>query len=374
MSTWKGVSHARMTRSMHTLRGGEFKVLAAIRRLIPDGERRKLSQAEIAAKAKVSEGTVSAAMKTLNDVYLKRHFLGRGRGKGYEIEMLPPPEQQLPLPLDTPRKGSDHDLFDRTFSDGSGTPQTPPQKSSESDPFIFLDHAHEQQQQRGGVSTAADAVQTRPAGQLASETIAALVAAGAHPKLIQRVATANPGCTPADVAAALAAATIKPNAHTPPGLALECLASNQAVVLPRPRLEPSPPEEVPKPRLRGRAAPPGEEPNEQLRAALKAQLAPSPAPTRPAPAGTRLAPDLHQRWQAAQGLLRNQLAAGEFDTWLRRLDLAELAAGVATLVAPSAEIAEGALRRHGATIRRVLGDLVGTPVQLRIVAATPAAD
>lgn len=145
MNTWKGVSHARMTRSMSALRGGEYKVLAAVRRLIPDGERRKFSQADIAKRARVSEGTVSEAMKALDGAYLRRHFLGRGRGRGYEIEVLPPPEQQLPLPFEAPRKGSESDPYDRSFSSGIPTPQTPPNKGSDSDPSIFLDHAHEQQ-------------------------------------------------------------------------------------------------------------------------------------------------------------------------------------------------------------------------------------
>lgn len=85
--------YARMTRSMQGLSGAEFKVLAALRRLIPDGEQRKMSNAEIAAAARVGEGTVSTAMPVLEQGhFLKRHFLGRGRGRGYRIEMLTPPD------------------------------------------------------------------------------------------------------------------------------------------------------------------------------------------------------------------------------------------------------------------------------------------
>lgn len=252
MSTWKGVSHARMTRSMSALRGGEYKVLAAVRRLIPDGARRKISQAEIAARAGVSEGTVSAAMRRLDGAYLTRHLLGRGRGAGYEIELLPPPEQAAAAGLSTPPKGSNSDPCNRSFSDGVPTPQAPPEKGSDSDPSLFLDHAHEQQQQPGA-QPQADNQEEAPA--LAAETIAALQAANAHPKLIQRVAEHNPGCTPADVARALAAAGVKPNAHTPPGLALEALARRQEVVPPRP-LEARPADEPRRPR--GGRAPAGE--------------------------------------------------------------------------------------------------------------------
>lgn len=257
MSTWKGISHARMTRSMQGLRGGEYKVLAAVRRLIPDGQRRKLSQALIARKAAVSEGTVSAAMKQLDGLYLKRHYLGRGRGNGYEIEMLPPTEQQLALPLEAPAKGSNSDPSDRSFLSGVPEPQTPPQKGSDSDPSLFYDHAHEQQQRGGPESEVAD---SSDPPQLAPETIAALKAANAHEKLIARVARDNPACTPADVAAELAAAELKAAtgySHTPPGLALEALARRQTVVPPRAS---SGEAAAPAKKPRGRAAPPRDEP------------------------------------------------------------------------------------------------------------------
>jgi hypothetical protein len=87
------ISYSRMTRSMEqSLSASEFKILAVLRRLIPDGRRRKLSNAIIARHACVSEGTVSIAIRAMDGVFLVRHALGDGRGGGFAIEMLPPPE------------------------------------------------------------------------------------------------------------------------------------------------------------------------------------------------------------------------------------------------------------------------------------------
>jgi hypothetical protein len=68
----------------------EFKVLAVLRRIIPDGKRRKISQANIARRAVVSESTVSRAVTAMHGVFLFRH--PTDEGAGYEIEILPPPE------------------------------------------------------------------------------------------------------------------------------------------------------------------------------------------------------------------------------------------------------------------------------------------
>lgn len=274
MSTWHGISHGRTTRAMErSLLPAEFKVVATLRRLIPDGQRRRLPQALIAQRAKVSEGTVSRTMRKVEGIFFRRHFLGKGRGGGYEIEALPPAEQ-LQLPPSAPDKGSLTDPSLETFGHGVAAQQTPAEKGSVRDPSTFLHHAHEQQQQNGA-SIQEDG--REDSGQLAPETVAALEAANAHPKVIARIAAANPGCTPADVAAALAAAQLKPNAHTPPGLALEALARHQAVVPPReqaPAAEPKPP------RPRGRNV----KPDELLDpAATRAWLAAQGLPVNPAP-------------------------------------------------------------------------------------------
>jgi hypothetical protein len=255
MSRWKGISHARTTRAMErALSPAEFKVVAVVRRLIPDGQRRPLSQAEIAAKASVSEGTVSRTMRKVDGLFFRRHFIGKGRGKGFEIEVIAPAEQPQ-APAAALKKGSLTDPSLESIPSGVPMPQTAPEKGSLSDPCIFLDHGHEQQQQQTGQSAQTEPDSAEPTGQLAPETIAALTAAGAHPRLIARVARHNPACTPEDVAAATAAANLKatadPRWHTPPGLALDCLANAQRVIVPRPRS--SAPDERPA-RPRGRRA------------------------------------------------------------------------------------------------------------------------
>lgn len=235
MSKWKGISHGRMTRAMEqSLSPAEFKVLAVVRRIIPDGQRRMISQFEIARRARVSESTVSATMRKVDGIFTRRFLIGIGRGRGYEIEMIPPAEQ-LRMPLSSPRKGSLTDPSSETSVEGIETAQTASKEGSLTDPAIFYDHNHEQQQQ-----AAAQTGAERNAGQadqLAPETIAALEKAGAHPKLIARIAANNPNCSPAQVAEALLAAEQKSNCHTLPGLALECLARAQRVVVPRARAE-----------------------------------------------------------------------------------------------------------------------------------------
>jgi hypothetical protein len=82
-----------MTRSMEqSLSASEFKILAVLRRLIPDGRRRKLSNETIARHARVSEGTVSTAIRAMDGVFLVRHALGDGAHSGFAIEIVLPPE------------------------------------------------------------------------------------------------------------------------------------------------------------------------------------------------------------------------------------------------------------------------------------------
>lgn len=351
------------------LSGAEHKVLAALRRKIPDGERRKLSNEEIWKESGVgSEGTVSVAVRRLADLgYIQRHFLGRGRGRGYEIEVVSPREQQLKTHFGTPEKGSLTDPLGRSFLSGDPTPQTPPKKGSLTDPSIFYIHDHEQQQQLGADSEIP--VRTPElTGQLAPETVAALEQAGAHVKLIQRVARANPTCTPGDVAAALAAASAKPNAHTPPGLALECLASNQPVIRPRAvatRTESQPGE-------RKKASATNGFDVAQARAFVERQQETEPddalpvVPSCPPIPLTAVSPDLGPYWQSALNILRSQISPGEFDAWFRLTRLIEFADGEATVSAPDharAVLSERFVRLIG----RALGETMGGLVRVRII-------
>jgi hypothetical protein len=355
-----------MTRSMDGLYGCEYKVLATIRRLIPDGQRRKVSQADIARRANVSPSTVSETVRKIDRVFIRLHFVGKGRGGGYEIEVISP-IGPLPTEPSAPKKPSLSEDCNRSFSSGVATPQTPEEKTSLSDHSIFLDHAHEQQQ-TAAPSTGAGSDESGQADQLAPETITALAEAGAHPKLIQRVAAANPGCSPADVAAALAGAHAKPTAHTPPGLALECLANRQPVITPR---------LIAPPRPRGRAAPDAGIDVGQARAWIARHggaASPPPGEVAPPPARASPPPGLTSLWHAAQATLKAKTDSGAYDFWLRPLRLLSLADGVATLAAPSLDVASVAQTRYGRAIRDALGSFAGGLVRVQVIYASPAAD
>src|SRR5690242_21348541 len=101
---WRGTRHARLTRSMLTARMPQSarQTLAALRYLLRDQETRCISHAGIAKKARLSEGSVSPAMRILageDPAYPTIKFIDRawvadnGRGRaGYAITMLPPSE------------------------------------------------------------------------------------------------------------------------------------------------------------------------------------------------------------------------------------------------------------------------------------------
>lgn len=375
MSTWTGTSHARMTRSMRSLPGGTYKVLATLRRLIPDGARRKVSHDMISRVAQVSEGTVVTAMRELDGAFIIRHSLGKGRGNGYEIEMLVPPEQR---PV-APRKGSISDPSQRSFFSGITMPQEAEKEGSIIDPSIIYDQDHKQQQQRASQFTQACTINASDQGvpTLPEATLTALTAAGAHPKLIRRIAEAKPACTPEDVAAALASATAKPGVHTPPGLALECLAQNQLVIAPR--AVSAAPEGQPRRRRNDddRVTP------EDFRALKAVYEQPEPdeaAPDEAAPDDLDDLSDLDDAptaeqvnrnlWQYTLAQLQAQVTPQEFDTWLRGATLRELdhANRLATVVAGSPRYADGLRQRYALPMRRALSDALGYPVQLVVEA------
>lgn len=90
--SYDGLSHSRMTRSMEQrLTASEFKVLAVLRRLIPDGHRKTISNADIAKRAMLSESMVSTTIRAMDGTFLRRHAIAPA---GFAIEILPPPEVQ----------------------------------------------------------------------------------------------------------------------------------------------------------------------------------------------------------------------------------------------------------------------------------------
>jgi chromosomal replication initiator protein len=77
--------------------------------------------------------------------------------------------------------------------------------------------------------------------------------------------------------------------------------------------------------------------------------------------------NLHQIWQAALGTIQLQTSRQEFDTWLRGTTLIALDGGMATVGTTSPFHKEGLENRYLAPVRRSLGDVVGYPVQVRVV-------
>ncbi|NJN15835.1 MAG: chromosomal replication initiator protein DnaA [Oscillochloris sp.] len=82
--------------------------------------------------------------------------------------------------------------------------------------------------------------------------------------------------------------------------------------------------------------------------------------------------NLIQIWQAALGTIQLQTSRQEFDTWLKHTNLLALDAGTATVGTLSPFHKEGLENRFLAPMRRSLGDVVGYPVQVRIVIAGTA--
>lgn len=66
-----------------------------------------------------------------------------------------------------------------------------------------------------------------------------------------------------------------------------------------------------------------------------------------------------------------QTSRHEFNTWLRRASLIGIENGVATIGAPSAFFKEGLENRYTTPLRDLITNLVGFPVQIRVVIAPP---
>jgi len=79
--------------------------------------------------------------------------------------------------------------------------------------------------------------------------------------------------------------------------------------------------------------------------------------------------NLNQIWQAALGTIQMQTSRQEFDTWLRGTSLIALDGGLATVGTTSPFHKEGIENRYLNPVRRSLGDVVGYPVQVRVVIA-----
>ncbi len=83
--------------------------------------------------------------------------------------------------------------------------------------------------------------------------------------------------------------------------------------------------------------------------------------------------NLNQIWQTALGTIQLQTSRQEFDTWLRGTTLVALDGGMATVGTSSPFHKEGLENRYLAPVRRSLGDIVGYPVQVRVVITSGSA-
>ena len=79
--------------------------------------------------------------------------------------------------------------------------------------------------------------------------------------------------------------------------------------------------------------------------------------------------NLAKIWSTALGTMQVQTSRQEFNTWLRVASLQMIDNGVATVGVPSTFYKEGLENRYIGPLRELLSDLVGFPVQLRVVIA-----
>jgi chromosomal replication initiator protein len=81
--------------------------------------------------------------------------------------------------------------------------------------------------------------------------------------------------------------------------------------------------------------------------------------------------NLTKIWNSTLGTMQVQTSRHEFNTWLRRATLQSIENGVATIGAPSAFFKEGLENRYTGPLRDLISNLVGFPVQVRVVIASP---
>ena len=81
--------------------------------------------------------------------------------------------------------------------------------------------------------------------------------------------------------------------------------------------------------------------------------------------------NLTKIWNSTLGTMQVQTSRHEFNTWLRRATLLSVENGVATIGAPSAFFKEGLENRYVSPLRDLISQLIGFPVQVRVVIASP---
>ena len=77
--------------------------------------------------------------------------------------------------------------------------------------------------------------------------------------------------------------------------------------------------------------------------------------------------NLTKIWSTALGTMQVQTSRQEFNTWLRVASLLSIENGIATIGTPSTFFKEGLENRYTGPLRDLISDLVGFPVQVRVV-------
>lgn len=81
--------------------------------------------------------------------------------------------------------------------------------------------------------------------------------------------------------------------------------------------------------------------------------------------------NLAKIWHSTLGTIQLQTSRHEFNTWLRRASLLSIENSVATIGAPSAFFKEGLENRYIGPLRDLISNLVGFPIQVRVVIVPP---
>lgn len=85
------------------------------------------------------------------------------------------------------------------------------------------------------------------------------------------------------------------------------------------------------------------------------------------PADDASLPQTTRVWQRVLSMLQTQMGRDEYQRWLQPTSLLMLDDSVATIGATTVMQKEGIEDRYMSPIRRILGDVLGAPVQLRVV-------
>ena len=154
---YTGRRHARITKSMKAVPRSVLPILTELRYLLADGETQPVSNAVLAARTRIGEGFVSAAVRWLAGeaipyvphlrtppahIFIERHPREEGMA-GFAITMLAPPELRPRTAAPRPVLFlGDHsgDPLPTTSSSAAGCGETPLEWDHAHDPSLLFMH------------------------------------------------------------------------------------------------------------------------------------------------------------------------------------------------------------------------------------------